>query len=107
MSRITSIRSNFAAARSALLANASSSRVTARPTQATRRSVQTSQPLRARYERFDPQPQWRAGPSGGGPGGGGSNFKQYLRRRLGGDRAIYIYGIGLGGGGLYYVTQSV
>lgn len=30
-----------------------------------------------------------------------------LRRRLGGDRAVWLYGLGIGGGGLYYVTQYV
>lgn len=45
---------------------------------------------------------------GGGPSGpGGPGMKEYLRRRLGGDRAIWVYGIGIGGGGLYYVTQYV
>jgi hypothetical protein len=108
VSRITSFRSVLAASRTAKSPIASPSRVTAQPTfTAPRRALQTSPIPRARYERFDPEPQWRAGPSRGpgGGGGGGPNFKEYLRRRLGGDRAIYIYGIGIGGGGLYYVTQ--
>ena len=83
----------------------------ARPTfTAPRRTLQTTHTPRARYERFDPEPQWRAGPTGGGGrpgGGGGPNIKEYLRRRFGGDRAIYVYGIGIGGGGIYYVTQYV
>lgn len=29
----------------------------------------------------------------------------YLKRRLGGERAIWIYGIGVGGSGIYYVTH--
>lgn len=86
---------------------ASSSRLVARPLQQTR-PIHVSRPLRARYDRFDPSPSWNMGGSGGGGGprgSGGPNIKEYLRRRLGGDRAIWVYGIGLGGGGLYYVTQ--
>lgn len=26
---------------------------------------------------------------------------------MGGDRAVWVYGIGIGGGGIYYVTQWV
>jgi len=107
MSQITCFRSTLGAVRATINPIPSSSRAAARPTfTAPRRALRTSPIPRARYERFDPDPQWRAGPSGG-PGGGGPNFKEYLRRRLGGDRAIYVYGIGIGGGGLYYVTQSV
>lgn len=58
-------------------------------------------PLRtARYERF---PSGQGAPSPG-PSGRPDVFG-YLRRRLGGDRAVWVYGIALGGGGLYYVTQ--
>lgn len=94
----------------ATLPIASSSRAARPSLTAPRRALQTTKIPRARYERFDPEPQWRAGPSGGGGrpgGGGGPNIKEYLRRRFGGDRAIYVYGIGIGGGGLYYVTQYV
>jgi hypothetical protein len=72
-------------------------------------------PLQARYERFDPPGGPFSGRSGGGPdprpprgGGNGSapsNLLAFIRRRVGGDRAIWVYGIGLGGSGLYYVTQ--
>jgi hypothetical protein len=107
MPGISTIR---AIAARATLPIASSSRA-ARPTfTAPRRALQTSHAPRARYERFDPEPQWRAGPTGGGGrpgGGGGPNIEEYLRRRFGGDRAIYVYGIGIGGGGIYYVTQYV
>ena len=94
----------------ATLPIASSSRAARPAFTAPRRALQTSRVPRARYERFDPEPQWRAGPTGGGGrpgGGGGPNIKEYLRRRFGGDRAIYVYGIGIGGGGIYYVTQYV
>ena len=94
----------------ATLPFASSSRAARPAFTAPRRALQTSHASRARYERFDPEPQWRAGPTGGGGrpgGGGGPNIKEYLRRRFGGDRAIYVYGIGIGGGGIYYVTQYV
>ncbi|GFZ42524.1 hypothetical protein JCM24511_00240 [Saitozyma sp. JCM 24511] len=58
-------------------------------------------PLRtARYERF-PSGQGAPAP---GPSGRPDVFG-YLRRRLGGDRAVWVYGIALGGGGLYYVTH--
>jgi hypothetical protein len=58
-------------------------------------------PLRpARYERF---PSGQGAPS---PGPSGRpDVLGYLRRRLGGDRAVWVYGIAVGGGGLYYVTQ--
>ncbi|OCF31676.1 mitochondrial metalloendopeptidase OMA1 [Kwoniella heveanensis BCC8398] len=73
------------------------------------RSFRTSSVRTARYERFDspysaPLGSPNAGPGGGG-GGAGPNIWQYFKRRLGGDRAVWVYGIGVGGGGLYYVTH--
>lgn len=68
------------------------------------RLLHTSLPRRAQYERF---------PSGGsrypGPASnsGRSQVWYYLKRRLGGERAVYVYGIALGGGGIYYVAQWV
>ncbi|WVR03778.1 hypothetical protein IAU60_000773 [Kwoniella sp. DSM 27419] len=64
------------------------------------RALRTTPIQSARYERFDSP----FGTSSPGPSGR-SNFWNYLRRRLGGDRAVYVYGIGIGGGGLYYVTH--
>jgi hypothetical protein len=107
MSRLPNIRGMLSTARVVTNAIASSSRLTARPKPVTipARALHATPKPRARYERFDPQPQWRVGPSGSGGGGGGPKFTDYLKRRLGGDRAVWVYGIGLGGGGLYYVTQ--
>ncbi|WVQ93447.1 hypothetical protein IAU59_000521 [Kwoniella sp. CBS 9459] len=76
------------------------------PTPIFSRSLRTTSPRSARYERFDSP---YSGPSGdapnAGPGGGGPNLWQYFKRRLGGDRAVWVYGIGVGGGGIYYVTH--
>lgn len=103
------LRTALGAARPVAHPIASSSRMAARPLQQVR-PMHISKPLRARYDRFDPSPSWNMG-SGGGGGGprgpGGHGMKEYLRRRLGGDRAIWVYGIGIGGGCLYYVTQYV
>ncbi|KAK4689916.1 hypothetical protein P7C73_g203, partial [Tremellales sp. Uapishka_1] len=69
-----------------------------------RRAIQTTTRRSAKYERFDtPSYGTPSGPSP--PGGGRPDFMSYLRRRLGGDRAVWVYGIGLTGGGLYYVTH--
>ncbi|KAL7424718.1 metalloendopeptidase [Cryptotrichosporon argae] len=61
-----------------------------------RRGLLTTPPRNARYERFDT-------PSTPGPSGGRPDVLGYLRRRAGGDRALWVYGIGIGGGGVYYV----
>ncbi|CAD6572273.1 MAG: hypothetical protein TREMPRED_000488 [Tremellales sp. Tagirdzhanova-0007] len=63
------------------------------------RTLQTSQHTSARYERF---------PSGfpsGSSSGGRQDVLNYLRRRLGGERAVWVYGIAIGGGGIYYVVH--
>ena len=75
----------------------SQSILSARPS-ATIRHLHTTRPLRAKYERFG---------GGRGPTGpsGRPDLMMFLRRRFGSDRAIWLYGIGIGGGGLYYVTQ--
>ncbi|WWC87947.1 uncharacterized protein L201_002847 [Kwoniella dendrophila CBS 6074] len=65
------------------------------------RSFKNSIPNSAKYERF---PSGYA-PSPGPNGGGGPNIWQYFKRRLGGDRAVWVYGIGVGGAGIYYVTH--
>lgn len=105
MSRLANLRGTLSAARAGAQPTASSSRLALKPTTVPSRVLHTTPKPHARYERFDPQPQWRVGPSSGGGPGGGPNFKEYMKRRLGGDRAVWVYGIGLGGGGLYYVTQ--
>jgi hypothetical protein len=63
------------------------------------RQLHTSRPSHAQYERFDRGFSGPTGPSGR------PDFKTFLRRRFGSDRALYIYGIGVGGAGLYYVVQ--
>nr|XP_031862888.1 uncharacterized protein CI109_001362 [Kwoniella shandongensis]KAA5529960.1 hypothetical protein CI109_001362 [Kwoniella shandongensis] len=75
-----------------------------RPTLITRTIHQTSLPRSPKYERF---PTDHGGSPGGGPTGptGRPDLWSYFKRRLGGDRAVYVYGIGVGGAGLYYVTH--
>jgi hypothetical protein len=107
MYRLSHVRGAIANARAAAQPVASSSRIRIPAKASPLRALHTTPKPQARYERFDPQPQWRSGPSGAQPGGGGPKFTEYLKRRLGGDRAVWLYGIGLGGGGLYYVTQYV
>lgn len=73
------------------------------------RQIHTSVPRRARYERFD-TPRSSAGPSSSSGPGGNSTGQQiwiFLSRRLGGQRAVAVYGVVLLGGGGWYVTQSV
>ncbi|OCF75049.1 mitochondrial metalloendopeptidase OMA1 [Kwoniella mangroviensis CBS 8886] len=65
------------------------------------RNIHTSIRRSAKYERF---PSGYS-PSPGPNGGGGTDIWQYFKRRLGGDRAVWVYGIGVGGGGIYYVTH--
>ncbi|WWC68580.1 uncharacterized protein I206_102510 [Kwoniella pini CBS 10737] len=65
------------------------------------RSLHTSTKRFAKYERFPSGYSPSPGPSGSGR----PDIWQYFKRRLGGDRAVYVYGIGIGGGGLYYVTH--
>lgn len=62
------------------------------------RSLMTTPPPRARYERFE-------GPSYGQPGRPGANLYRFLWRRLGGDRGVILFGIGLGGAAVYYIAQ--
>ena len=74
------------------------------PGPVTFRPLHTSSPNGARYERFDGPSS--AGPSGSDGGGGGRpDFLAFFRRRLGSDRAVWIYGIGVGGAVIYYVIQ--
>lgn len=63
------------------------------------RQLHTSKPFRAQYERFDHRQ------TSGGPGRPGPDFRAFLRRRFGSDRVLYLYGIGLGGAGVYYVAH--
>ena len=65
------------------------------------RQLHTSRPRHAKYERFD---TGRSGPTGPS---GRPDIWSFLRRRFGSDRAVWLYGIGIGGGGIYYVTQYV
>ncbi|WVQ78785.1 hypothetical protein IAT38_000876 [Cryptococcus sp. DSM 104549] len=65
------------------------------------RSLHTTPRNFAQYDRF---------PSGYGSGGGpsgssGNNLWNHIRRRLGGDRAVLVYGLAIGGGGVYYVAH--
>ncbi|OWZ31902.1 mitochondrial metalloendopeptidase OMA1 [Cryptococcus neoformans] len=66
------------------------------------RALHTTRPSYAKYERFDQRPSFGGSP---GPRGGGPTLWEYVKRRMGGDRAVWIYGIGIGGGGIYYVTH--
>lgn len=80
---------------------------TAFPTPLTRstsvsRALHTTRPSYAKYERFDQRPSFGGSP---GPSGGGPTLWEYVKRRMGGDRAVWVYGIGIGGGGIYYVTH--
>lgn len=63
------------------------------------RQIHTTRPTRAQYERFDRGFKGPTGPSGR------PDWRMFLRRRFGSDRAIYLYGIGIGGAGIYYVTH--
>lgn len=62
-----------------------------------RRGFTTSPPKSARYERFD-------FPSSGQPGGS-NNVTNFLRRRLGGDRGMIVFGVATGFGVIYYIAQ--
>lgn len=68
------------------------------------RALHTSIPRRAQYERFG---GGRPSIGGGGPSGpsGRPDVVTLLRRRLGGDRAVVVYGVGVGGALVYYVVQ--
>lgn len=63
------------------------------------RRIHTSGPTSAKYERFDGGYRGPTGPSGR------PDMMSFLRRRFGSDRAVWLYGIGIGGGGIYYVAQ--
>ena len=65
------------------------------------RQLHTTPPRQAKYERFD---TGRSGPTGPS---GRPDVWSFFRRRFGSDRAVWLYGIGIGGGGIYYVTQYV
>ncbi|ODO04558.1 hypothetical protein I350_05162 [Cryptococcus amylolentus CBS 6273] len=75
------------------------------------RPLHTTPRLAARYERFDERPSFGnfgGGSSGGGAGGGGPrgpDLWTYVKRRVGGERAVWVYGIGIGAGGVYYVAH--
>lgn len=63
------------------------------------RAFTTGGPKRARYDRWDPYG------GQGQPGSGRSNVQNYVKRRLGGDRGVKIYAIGIGAALIYYVCQ--
>lgn len=84
-----------AAARSAPRAAAPSQRS---GLQALRRPLTSSSRHRVEYRRFDNR-------SPGQPDSG--NVMNYVRRRVGGDRGMVIYGLLIGGGAIYYVAQCV
>jgi hypothetical protein len=73
------------------------------------RNIHTTPLRRAKYERFGlpgipPNPNLGGGGRGNPGGPGGNPLFNALRRRLG-DRGLLLWGVGLGGGGTYYVLQ--
>lgn len=64
-----------------------------------RRTFTSSAFRRARYDRWDPYG------GQGQPDNGRNNVTNYVKRRLGGDRGVVIYAIGIGGALIYYVFQ--
>lgn len=69
------------------------------------RSFHSTFPRLAQYERFPSSGGRRPiGGSGQGPNGR-PDVVQMLRRRLGGDRAVVVYGVGVSGALVYYVVQ--
>lgn len=64
-----------------------------------RRGFTTSGPKRARYDRWDPYG------GQGQPNNGRNNLTNFVKMRLGGDRGVKIYAIGIGGALIYYVYQ--
>ena len=64
------------------------------------RLLSTSRPRSAQYERSR-FVQGKHEQSGGGR----PDVLTFLRRRAGGDRALVVYGVAVGGGVVYYVVQ--
>jgi len=60
------------------------------------RALSTTPRAQQRYERFD-TPSFGQGSVG--------NMHNFLRRRFGGDRGVYIFVLAIGGGVIYYVAQ--
>ncbi|WVO18688.1 hypothetical protein L204_106408 [Cryptococcus depauperatus] len=83
------------------LLNPSSLPISLRPGYRNVRYLRTTRQVSARYERFDQKPSFSS-VSGGSRG---SEIWAYAKRKIGGDRAVVVYGIAIGGGGIYYVTH--
>lgn len=64
-----------------------------------KRGFSSGGPKRSRYDRWDPYG------GQGQPGSGRQNVENYVKRRLGGDRGVKIYAIGIGAALIYYVCQ--
>lgn len=58
----------------------------------------SSGPRQRRYERFEEDP-WSGQPNER------PDVMSFLRRRLGGDRAVWLWGIGIGACVIYYCAQ--
>lgn len=65
----------------------------------TRRQLSSSSRKGYEYRRFDNRPS-------GQPNNAG-DVMNFMRRRVGGDRGMVVYGIAVGGGVIYYVAQYV
>lgn len=62
-------------------------------------------PRRPEYRRFDQSEYGQ--PRGPRGSGAGQNALNYVKRRVGGDRGMVIYGIGIAGAVAYYCFQCV
>lgn len=65
----------------------------------TRRQLSSSSRKGYEYRRFDNDPSGQ--PSSGG------DVMNFVKRRVGGDRGMVLYGVLIGGGVIYYVAQYV
>lgn len=63
----------------------------------TRRQLSSSSRKGYEYRRFDHQPS--------GQRSSGGDVMNFVKRRVGGDRGLVLYGVLIGGGAIYYVAQ--